>query len=280
MLLNLKISFHIETIIRERLYLPKNGMKINNNFNIYFLTKKQSSSQIQNKQDTNFPPKYSHEGVKDTWQKAVNNSPYNIKSIITRSPFFAAEASTNLKHDSKDNITGRHMLGEAGYQDIFASPNISNKQFGSMTESYSVNISETALGLSRNSKAGEMNTEISYENLPIEAFAFPEWFSKWIPDEAVLGDQVGLSLPNHGIQQSSNYALSGDKIDELGEYVNKLLQYFQEELKNNGIEGDVGYYASAFKNKETSEIIHQAVKNRIFDDLRARELMQSFGKNL
>lgn len=216
-------------------------MRINNNLNISPHTKKQSSSQIQNKQ---------------------------------------AEFSANLKYGSKDNITGRYVPGETGYQDIYASPNFSNKQFRSTTESYSVNISETALELSRNAAAGKISTKISYEDLPVEAFAFPEWFSKWIPDEAVLSDQVGLSLSNPDIQQSSNYSLSGDRIDELGEYVNKLLQYFQEELKNNGIEGDVDYYASVLKNEETSETIHQAVKNHIFDDLRVRELMQSFGKSL
>ncbi len=143
-----------------------------------------------------------------------------------------------------------------------------------------VNISETALELSRNAEAGEISTEISDEDLPVEAFAFPEWFSKWIPDEAVLSDQVGLSLSNSDIQQSSNISFSSDRIDELGEYVNTLLQYFQEELKNNGIDGAGDYYTSVLKNEERSEAVHQAVKDRISDDLRTKELMQSFGKSL
>lgn len=131
-------------------------MKINNNLNMFFQTKKQSSSQIQNKQidydkdrsdivgisnsnqlkqnlnqTTHFPPEYAPEGVKDAWQKALDNipAPDNIKSIITRGPFFAAEVSANLKYDSKGNIMGRYMPGEDGYQDIYASPNFSYKQF-------------------------------------------------------------------------------------------------------------------------------------------------------
>ena len=152
--------------------------------------------------------------------------------------------------------------------------------FSSTTESYTVNISETALELSRSPENGEVSTEGLDENLPIEAFAFPEWFSKWLPDEVGLSDQVGLSLSYPSTQQSSNDSLNNDKIDELGEYVNTLLQHFQEELKKNGIEGDVDYYTSVLKNEETSEAIHQGVKDRISDDLRARELMQSFGKSL
>lgn len=136
--------------------MPKNNMKINNNLNMFFQTKKQSSSQIQNKQidydkdrsdivgisnsnqlkqnlnqTTHFPPEYAPEGVKDAWQKALDNipAPDNIKSIITRGPFFAAEVSANLKYDSKGNIMGRYMPGEDGYQDIYASPNFSYKQF-------------------------------------------------------------------------------------------------------------------------------------------------------
>ncbi|WP_321491859.1 hypothetical protein [uncultured Desulfobacter sp.] len=150
----------------------------------------------------------------------------------------------------------------------------------STTELYTVNISETALELSGNAEAGKISTEISNEDLPVEAFAFPEWFSKWIPDEAVLGDQVGLSLSNSDIQQLINSSYSSDKIDELGEYVNTLLQCFQEELKNNGIDGAGDYYTSVLKNEETSEAVHQAVKDRIADDLRTKELMQSFGKSL
>lgn len=168
------------------------------------------------------------------------------------------------------------------YTSIFAQNN-SNHSIASpssTTESYTVNISETALELSRNIEAGKISTEIDDEDLPVEAFAFPEWFSKWIPDEAVLSDQVGLSLSNSDIQQSSNSSYSSDKIDELGEYVNTLLQYFQEELKKNGIDGAGDYYTSVLKNEETSEAVYQAVKDRIADDLRTKELMQSFGKSL
>lgn len=157
------------------------------------------------------------------------------------------------------------FLQENSNRTIASQPN-------STTESYTVNISETALELSQRAAAGEISTEILYEDLP------PEWFSEWIPDEAVLSDQVGLSLSNSGIRQSSNGLVSSDRM--VGEYVDTFLQYFQEELKDNGIEGGVDCYTSVLKDEETSEKIHQAMKDRISDDLRARELMQSFGKSL
>ncbi|WP_020588898.1 hypothetical protein [Desulfobacter curvatus] len=164
---------------------------------------------------------------------------------------------------------------QGSYTSIFVQNN-SNYTIASprsTTESYTVNISETALELSRNVEAGEISTEISDEDLPVEAFAFPEWFSKWIPDEANVSDQLGVPL-------SSNNSLSSDRSDDLGEYVNTLLQYFQEELKNNGIDGAGDYYTSVLKNEETSEAVHQAVKDRISDDLRTQKLMQSFRKSL
>jgi len=150
------------------------------------------------------------------------------------------------------------------------------------TKSNTVDISVKAQELLQKSQVAEITPETSYEDLPLEAFALPEWFSNWIPDEAILSDEVGLSLslPNSGTVLTRNSSDNSKRIDELGEYVGLLLQYFQKELGNKGIEGGTDYYTSVLQNEKESEEIHQAVKNRIADDLRVTELMKSFGKNL
>ncbi len=178
--------------------------------------------------------------------------------------------------------------GQGVYSPDFAqksSKHSSELPFSRTTETDTVNISEKAKALSQKAQAAKIAaeqpdpaTEISYDDLPLEAFSLPGWFAEWSPDEAVLSFEVGLSLsaPHY----ARNDSLNSERQDELGEYLDILYECFQEELDNHGIKNSVDYYKSVFLDKEKSEEVHQSMKKRLADDLRAMELMQSFGRTL
>lgn len=69
-----------------------------------------------------FPPKNAPTGVISAWNTV--NSSYNIpdevKSIVIRGPFFAAEASANIKYSPDGTPIGIYEKGEKGYVDIYS----------------------------------------------------------------------------------------------------------------------------------------------------------------
>lgn len=186
------------------------------------------------------------------------------------------------------------ILGVQSRQDVYSSLFAQKSStrpiespFGRTTKSDTVHISEKAKELSQKAQTEKIATgqpdtatTISYDDLPVEAFAFPGWFSELIPDEAILDDKVGLSLSLPDNRQAHYDSSSGKSMDEIGEYLDTLLKYFQEEVENKGIGDNVDYYTSIVQDEKMSEEVHQAVKNRLFDDPRVMELMQYFGVTL
>ncbi|MBA3037183.1 MAG: hypothetical protein FP814_11900 [Desulfobacterium sp.] len=78
-------------------------------------------SEIKN---PNFPPENAPEGVKVAWESVTLDAriPDNIKAIIIRGPFAAAEASANIKYSSDGTPVGIYEKGEKGYVDIYSEP--------------------------------------------------------------------------------------------------------------------------------------------------------------
>ncbi len=153
--------------------------------------------------------------------------------------------------------------------------------FNSTAKADTVHISEKAKEQqTEKSATGQLDTatEISYNDLPIEAFSLPEWFAKWIPDECKLelGELAPISPYDPPFTSSFTPYKPLNSSKELTEYVDVLCNYFQETLRDNGIESNLDYYKSIVIDKEKSEEVHQSMKKRLADDTRVMELMQTF----
>ncbi|MBI9087856.1 MAG: hypothetical protein JEZ12_01410 [Desulfobacterium sp.] len=127
---------------------------------------------------------------------------------------------------------------------------------------------------------GEPDTSmgLSANDLPLEAFSLPQWYADLFTDYTNLDLKVGQ--PYAGSNQARYDSLPSKEKNMISEYGDTLTKYFQEELKDAGIRGPVDYYTSIVQNKEKSEEVHQAMKQRLADDPRAMELMQHFGISL
>ncbi|MCP4719541.1 MAG: hypothetical protein GY860_08805 [Desulfobacteraceae bacterium] len=138
-----------------------------------------------------------------------------------------------------------------------------------------VNISQEAKELSQNVSAEKNSSVFSEEELPIEAYSIPGWLSHLFTDYARVDDEIGIRYPQSRAAQYDS--LSGKARANLGGYQDKLLKHFQEELKEQGIRSGMDYYQSIILDKEKSEEVHQAVRQRLANDSMTSKFMKDFG---
>lgn len=154
------------------------------------------------------------------------------------------------------------------------------------SESYTLHISDEANKLSKerqvenNANAGqsEDSARMSQADLPLEAFALPMWSNKWIPDLVVYNSKIGEKYTDSNSYKYNS--LNSNRKAELNEYTDTVLKYINEELKNNGINDRVDYYTKFMQDDELSKQVKQAVTDRLADNPRIMELMESFGISL
>ena len=177
--------------------------------------------------------------------------------------------------------------GRGVYSPSFAHPlprRSAQLSFAPARQSDTVHFSEKAMELAqKNQEAmdpGKPNADmgISEKDLPIEAFSLPDWYADLMSDYSRVDDQLGIPYADSRRARYDSLSSTGKK--NLSEYNNTLTKYFQEALENAGIRGPVDYYTSIVQNKERSEEVHQAVKQRLGNDSRAMELMRYFGISL
>ncbi len=123
--------------------------------------------------------------------------------------------------------------------------------------------------------SNDENCLSSEEDLLIEGYAIPGWLSHLFTDYARVDDEIGIRYPQSRAAQYDS--LSGKAKANLGEYQGELLKCFQEELKEQGIRSSVDLYQSIILDKEKSEEVHQAVRQRLADDSITSKFMKDFG---
>lgn len=143
--------------------------------------------------------------------------------------------------------------------------------------------------------------------LPVEAYALPSWYANYIPDESLLNTKINheyWALAEE-LRKDDNYLSDEDKSilqnylrndpmhqemlakekfrqkykDELYEYNTLLNEYFQEALRENGVNEDSqeDYYKMVILDKTRSEAIHQTMLNKMDNNPRFHELMEILG---
>lgn len=122
------------------------------------------------------------------------------------------------------------------------------------------------------------------EDEALKKYSLPDWFADMMPDIFFLdGEAMSSEIAHFGETKErvqTSFWLPSTKDDEAGELCDKLLDCFQKELRVNNINGSDEYYQSVIKDKQTSEKIHQGVKERITNDPRAMELFKMFDISL
>lgn len=114
--------------------------------------------------------------------------------------------------------------------------------------------------------------------LPLGAYALPNWFMKLNSDLLQVDDQVGIPYSE---SRSARYdALSSQEKDDLAEYQGTLQSYFQDSLRSQGIVTSQDYYSRIVQNLAQSEEVHQAVREKLMGNPRALQLMGHLGITL
>ena len=131
------------------------------------------------------------------------------------------------------------------------------------------------------STQGKHLSETTLNNLPLEAYSIPSWMADYCPDAVDLSAESDLSrwesepdIMRQEYTEKQNYRSKYS--DELSEYTGKLNGYFQESLRDRGIEPGLDYYQNIVLNNENSAQIHQDVKEKLAGDDRMMELMDLF----
>lgn len=157
------------------------------------------------------------------------------------------------------------------------------------------------------SSQGKLSKTTSNTNLPLEAFSIPSWMGDYHPEATTLSSDINHDFWNFAGKLESKNMSRTDKTEliknyldndpkhqeslakerftskyesELGEYTSKLGTYFQDSLKENGVESRHDYYEKIVLNNEISEQVHQQVKERLAGDDRMMELMDFFNISL
>lgn len=167
-----------------------------------------------------------------------------------------------------------------------------------------VQISERAKQISQSNSSTAV---IDNNNVPLEALSLPSWLGSYHPDTLELStalnegyfdflgklDKMNISrdeeraliknyLDNDPVHQEmqSKERYRARYSDELSEYSNRLNSYFTEALKENGVESGLDYYKKVVLDNESSEQIHETVRERLAEDPRMMELMELFNIGL
>ncbi len=152
-----------------------------------------------------------------------------------------------------------------------------------------------------------MDKTKSNDQLPLEALALPSWYNSYLPEATMLNG--GLNHGYHDLCKdlTKDNILTDDErgqlksyLDndpfhqdelrkrefrakyqgELSEYGDTLNTYFQESLKENGVNSQRDYYGKVILDKGTSEKIHESMKSRLESNPRVLELMEILGTTL
>ena len=155
-------------------------------------------------------------------------------------------------------------------------------------------------------KEENKSNTIPASELPVQAYALPSWYDKYIPDAMFLTGTLNYEYFDFVAELNKDNYLSDDDRNqikkylqndpmhqemlakqkfrakfrnELSEYYGLLSNYFREALKENGIDGtsQADYYEKVILDKDNSEKIHQSMQKRIENDPRVLELMGILG---
>ena len=140
---------------------------------------------------------------------------------------------------------------------------------GVASQSDVVEISQKAKELARRANGS------SETDLPLEAYSLPKWYADLSSDLLLVDTELGVSYPESN--RARYDALSRREKRDLAEYQGKLDAYFQESLKEFGIETTLDYYHQIVLDPAKSEEVHQAVKQKLSGDEQAMRLMERFG---
>lgn len=113
------------------------------------------------------------------------------------------------------------------------------------------------------------------QDLPLEAYSIPEWYAELMTDYTRVDTEIGV--PYLESRAAKYDALSGGEKADLSEYLGKLHEYFQEELRARGIETTEDYYERIVRDQQNSEEVHQAVRQKLMGDERAMHMAEYFG---
>jgi len=150
------------------------------------------------------------------------------------------------------------------------------------TKSDTVQISAQAKELAGNiqSNHSQVGTSraVSDQNLPLEAFSLPGWYTDLNSDYVMVDSELGTKYSESN--RARYDTLSSKDKNDLSEYQNTLQKHFQEGLQQLGIESPADYYKNIVLNQQGSEELHQVVHQSLAADSRAMELMKQFGITL
>lgn len=199
------------------------------------------------------------------------------------------------------------QMGQAVYGSYFAKqsttqPAESSVGVTSHTDTDTVTISSEAKELSAKKQVDGV-TEFSDSDLPIEALALPSWYGDLV-EPVILNVEINHKFWNFVGKLTEDNYLSGEERGqirnylqndsmhqeqlaknkfttqyqgEIQEYLGSLNNYFKEALKENGVNSNRDYYEKVVLDTGNSEKIHQSVMNRIENDHRILELMETLG---
>lgn len=146
-------------------------------------------------------------------------------------------------------------------------------------KAYSLDVSDEAKGLSKNSETDSFDDlQVPDGVPPVEAYALPQWQVDLLPAQLLMKPVIGESYI--GSSSEKYNSLSSGTRAGLQEYSRTLQEYTNEEMNKLGITNSLDYYYKCLQDAELSEKVHQAVLDRLADDPRMMELMQSFGLSL
>ena len=147
-------------------------------------------------------------------------------------------------------------------------------QVENTAKSDTVQISAQAKELAQNAQADTGGT-IAEQNLPLEAFSLPGWYGELSSDFVKVDAQLGMKYSE---SSSGRYAaLSSEEKSDLAEYQSTLHKYFQDGLRQQGIESPADYYKNIVQNQDANDELQQMVRQSLAADPRAMELMTQFG---
>ena len=135
-----------------------------------------------------------------------------------------------------------------------------------------VNLSPEARVLSKENSSSATSTA----NLPLEAYALPDWYADLHSDLTLLNTELGV--PYSETNQGRYNSLSSSDKRNLAEYNGYINDYFEEALQDRNISDPVDYY-TFLQDDEMNKEVQLEVQQKIDNNPRAIELMKYFGIN-
>ena len=127
------------------------------------------------------------------------------------------------------------------------------------------------------SQKAQVNNDTKKEILPVEAYALPDWFIKFIPKEAIIDLEGGLS----NIKPRPEY--SGVKKRAITYSANTASKYLQEESAKAGVTTAERYYMKTSQPDQYAEYdekLYQSVRMRLLEDEKYVNYMELLGNTV